>query len=334
MPSSSPVVLVTGATGTQGGGVVRELLKRAKSTTPPTSLTIHAYVRDPTSAASKALVDLDSTAVKLFQGDFDDLDALTKAANGATATFINVTPIFTDLEAESRHGHKILQASLAAGVKHVIYSAVNRADKRESLKNIQPGSWIDTYYKSKGGIIASLKAPPFPTPPDYTYTLILPATFLSNYHPPHQAMMYPNLSAENPTITTAINPNQVSSHLDPDDIGRFAAHAILAAPAEFAEKWANKTIPLASIDLTLQEVIDALTRSVSNRKTVTINWLSPEEAQEKAATDPFIASHIFLNENPNIVDLEQVRSYGIPLGGVDEYFTKNREKVEKGLGLS
>lgn len=332
MPSSS-VVLVTGATGTQGGGVVRELLKLAKSTTPPTPLVIHAYVRDPLSTASQALVELDPVVVKLFQGDFDDLDALTKAANGATATFINVTPVFTDLEAESRHGHKILQASLAAGVKHIIYSSVNRADKRESLRNIQPGSWIDTYYKSKGGIIASLKAPPFPKPPGYAYTLILPATFLSNYHTPHQALMYPNLSAEKSTITTAIKPTQVSSHLDPDDIGRFTAHAILASPTEFAEKWANQTIPLASIDLTLQEVIDALTRSVSNRKSVTINWLSPEEAQERARSDPFIASHIFLNENPNIVDLEQVRSYGIPLGSVDEYFKKNREKVEKGLGL-
>jgi uncharacterized protein YbjT (DUF2867 family) len=333
MPSSPPVVLVTGATGTQGGGVVRELLSLAKSTSPPTPLTIRAFVRDPTSAASQALVALDPKAVTLFQGNFDNPEALAKAAEGATATFINVTPVFTDLEAESRHGHNILKASLAAGVKHAIYSAVNRADNREALKNLQPGGWIDTYYKSKGGIISSLKAPPFPTPSDYAYTLILPATFLSNYLPPHQLLMYPTLNTENPTITTAIDPTQVSSHLDPDDIGRFTAHAILAPPSEFAEKWANKTIPLASIDLTLQEAVDALTRSVANRKTVTINYLSPEEAQTQAPTNPWIASQLFLNENPNIVDLEKVRSYGIPLGGIDEFFAKNKDRVEKALGL-
>lgn len=333
MSSSSPVVLVTGATGIQGGGVIRELLSLAKSTSPPTPLAIHAYVRDPTSAASQSLVALDPKAVTLFQGDFDDLEALTKAAQGATATFINVTPVFTDLEAESRFGHNILKASLAAGVKHVIYSAVNRADNRDSLKNIQPGGWIDTYYKSKGGIVSSVKVPPFPTPSDYAYTVILPATFLSNYLPPHQLLMYPTLSAETPSITTALDPAQVSSHLDPDDIGRFTAHAILAPPSEFAEKWANKTIPLASADLTLQEAVDALARSVSNRKTVTINYLSPEEAQKEAPTNLWVASQLFLNENPNIVDLEKVRSYGIPLGGVDEFFEKNRERVEQALGL-
>lgn len=334
MSSPSPIVLVTGATGIQGGGVVRELLIKAKSTSPPTPLTIRAFVRDPTSAAAQSLVALDPETVQLFQGDFDNLDALTKAAQGGVAaTFINVTPVFTDLEAESRYGHNILKASLAAGVKHIIYSAVNRADNREAFKNLQPGGWIDSYYKSKGGIISSLKAPPFPTPSGYAYTLILPATFLSNYLPPHQLLMYPDLSAENPTVTTALNPAQVSSHLDPDDIGRFAAHAILAPPSEFAEKWANKTIPLASIDLTLQEAFDALTRSVSNRKSVTINYLSTEEAQKQAPTNPWIASHLFLNDNPNIVDLEKVKSYGIPLGSVDGFFTKNRERVEKALGL-
>jgi len=333
MSSHSPIILVTGATGVQGGGVVRELLVKATSTSPPTPLTIRAFVRDPTSLAAQSLVALNPETVQLFQGDFDNVDTLTRAAEGATATFINVTPVFTDLEAESRHGHNILKASLAAGVKYIIYSAVNRADNREGLKNIQPGGWIDTYYKSKGSIISSVKAPPFPTPPGYTYTVILPATFLTNYLPPHQLMMYPDLSAETSTVTTALDPAGVSSHLDPDDIGRFAAHAILATPFEFAEKWANKTIPLGSINLTLQDAFDALTRAVENRKSVTINFLSAEEAQKQAPTNLWIASQLFLNDNPNVVDLEKVRSYGIPLGGVDEFFAKNRERVEKALGL-
>ncbi|KEF59296.1 uncharacterized protein A1O9_04140 [Exophiala aquamarina CBS 119918] len=333
MPCPSAIVLVTGATGIQGGGVVRELLIKAKSVNPPTPLTIRAFVRDPTSASAQSLVALDPETVQLFQGDFDDLEALTAASQGATATFVNVSPVFTDLEAESRHGHNILKTSLAAGVKHIIYSAVNRADNHEALKNIQPGSWIDSYYKSKGSIVSSLKAPPFPTPSNYTYTLLLPATFLSNYLPPHQLIMYPDLSAENPSVTTALDPALVASHLDPDDIGRFAASAILAPPSEFAEKWANKTIPLASINLTLQEAFEALTRSVSNRKVVTVNYLSTEEAQKQAPTNLWIASHLFLNDNPNIVDLEKVKTYGVPLGGVDEFFAKNRGRVEKALGL-
>ncbi|KAK5045487.1 hypothetical protein LTR84_009105 [Exophiala bonariae] len=128
MLPSCPVVLVTSTTGFQGGGVVREFLIKAKSTVPPTLVHIHAYVRDPASAAAQALVSLDPNAIKLFQGDFDDVAALARAAQGTTATFINVKPIFTDTGGESRHAHNILNAALDTSIKYIIYLAVNHTD--------------------------------------------------------------------------------------------------------------------------------------------------------------------------------------------------------------
>ncbi|KAJ9616505.1 hypothetical protein H2200_000224 [Cladophialophora chaetospira] len=333
MSTVSPVILVTGATGTQGGGVVRELLKVSHSTNPPTPIIIHAFVRDPSSAASQALLALDPKAVKLFQGDFDDISSLTKAAEGATATFITVQPVFTDLEAESRHGRNILIASLSAGVRHVIYSAVSGIDKRESFKNVEPGSWIDIYYASKGSVIAAVKSPPVAVPADYAYTIIQPATFLTNFLPPSQAFMYPDLNKENSSITTAFRPGLKHSYLDPDDIGRFVAHSILASPSEFREKWANKTIPLASVDFSLEEAVAALTKSVGDRKKVQINFLKSGEAGEVAKTNPLVASQLFINENPISVDLEEVRSYGIPLGSVEAFFDRHKKEVEQALGL-
>jgi len=75
-------ILVIGATGNQGGAVVRQLL--------PTHLNkIRGFTRDP--AGKKALTLL-MTGVKLFQGNLDDYDSLLGAMDGAYGVFcaINV----------------------------------------------------------------------------------------------------------------------------------------------------------------------------------------------------------------------------------------------------
>ena len=65
-------VLVVGATGSLGGKVVDELLKRGKN--------VRALVR-PTSDASR----LESRGVEIARGDMLDVDSLVAAMNGADA---------------------------------------------------------------------------------------------------------------------------------------------------------------------------------------------------------------------------------------------------------
>ena len=70
------VILVTGATGQQGGAVARELLAAGHK--------VRAMTRNPDSEAAKALADLGAEVVR---GDLNDTASLERALKGAWGAF-------------------------------------------------------------------------------------------------------------------------------------------------------------------------------------------------------------------------------------------------------
>ncbi|KIW19805.1 hypothetical protein PV08_00380 [Exophiala spinifera] len=333
MSPPSVTVLVTGANGVQGGYVIRELLKLAPAH-PETSLTIHALVRDASSSASQALLALDPAKIKMFQGNFDDTESLSRAAAGCTNAFVNPSPVFTDPTGEGRHGLNVLSASMGAGIKHVILASVYGIEPRKDLPDLESIPFFKAYFTNKSTIAETVRHPPAGSAPEgYTYTILEPASFLTNYILPVSQMMYPTLTAEQPTLTVVFPPTLRMSHLDPADIGRFAARSIYADRDEFERLFANKTIPLSSANLTISDIADALTRAVGHRKTVSVSYMSREEAEAVKDTNLFVAAQLFLSDHPHLVDLEKVRSYGIELGSVDGFFEREKETVERTLAL-
>jgi hypothetical protein len=123
------------------------------------------------------------------------------------------------------------------------------------------------------------------------------------------------------------------SHVDPADMGHFAARAIYSSSEEFARLFANKAIPLVSVNMTISDVADALTRAANHKKTVSVSYRSPEEVAARADVNPFVASQLLLNERGHLVDLEKVRSYGIELGSVEGFFVREKERLAKALAL-
>src|SRR3979411_3171667 len=79
--SESKLVLVTGATGKQGGAVVEALLTRGHQ--------VRALTRNP---ASPAAIRLREQGVEIAVGDFTDHDSLVRAARGADAVYAMSTP--------------------------------------------------------------------------------------------------------------------------------------------------------------------------------------------------------------------------------------------------
>lgn len=77
MSKASKAILVTGATGKQGGAVIRAL------TAANPDIRLLAVTRDETSAAAEK-VAAESEEVFLVQGDLDDTDAIFKEAEKVT----------------------------------------------------------------------------------------------------------------------------------------------------------------------------------------------------------------------------------------------------------
>src|SRR5438094_9275622 len=120
--SGKLTVLVTGATGKQGGHLVRELLARGHS--------IRALTRKPQSAGAAALA---ARGVTIVTGDFEDQGSLERAARGVDTVFAMSTPFESGATTETREGINIVRAASAAGVSHLVYTSVAGADRATGI---------------------------------------------------------------------------------------------------------------------------------------------------------------------------------------------------------
>ncbi|KAF8322574.1 NAD(P)-binding protein [Clavulina sp. PMI_390] len=123
MQSAKKVIAVLTATGTQGAGVVEELLKDG-------SFAVRGITRDPESAKAKALT---ARGVEMVKGDADDANSLTAAFEGAYGVFANtVWTIFPKEgydqkkteERETQQGKNMVDAAKKAGVQHFVWSTL------------------------------------------------------------------------------------------------------------------------------------------------------------------------------------------------------------------
>jgi uncharacterized protein YbjT (DUF2867 family) len=108
-----PIVLVTGATGAQGGGVARHLLHRGR-------FAVRALTRNPDGAAARALRAL---GAELVRGDLADPDGLRVAVSGCYGVF-GVTNFWEHFEGELQHGINLVDAVSDAGVGHFVFSTL------------------------------------------------------------------------------------------------------------------------------------------------------------------------------------------------------------------
>jgi uncharacterized protein YbjT (DUF2867 family) len=115
--ADSKVIAVVGATGAQGGGLVRAILDD-----PEHEFTARGITRDPDSEKARALEEL---GVELVQADLDDRASLERAFAGAHGAFC-VTNFWEHFSAdkEIEQAGNQAGAAKAAGVQHVIWSSL------------------------------------------------------------------------------------------------------------------------------------------------------------------------------------------------------------------
>ncbi|NGO72046.1 NmrA/HSCARG family protein [Streptomyces boncukensis] len=166
MTSSPSFVLVTGATGQQGGAVVRTLLA--------SGVAVHTLVRDTGSERAAALGGLGATLVR---GDFDDTASLKAAADGARAVF-SVQPPDVTGDSEVRHGRNLVEAARAAEVEQFVHTSVSGAGTVDT-ENFDEERWGPAprhYNWSKAGVENHVRTAGFPH-----WTILRPAAFMENF---------------------------------------------------------------------------------------------------------------------------------------------------------
>jgi uncharacterized protein YbjT (DUF2867 family) len=148
-------VLVTGATGKQGGALARLLLKRGHR--------VLAFVRSPDSPAARELAERHA---ELVTGDFDDPESLEHAMQGVDAVFAMATPFKGGgLEGEVRHGRHLIDAAKIARVRHFVYSSVAGADQNTGIPHFETKHVVEEHLRRSG----------------LPYTIVAPVFFMENF---------------------------------------------------------------------------------------------------------------------------------------------------------
>jgi uncharacterized protein YbjT (DUF2867 family) len=113
----SRTIVVTGATGAQGGGLVRAILDD-----PQRLFTVRAVTRDPGSEPARRLAE---QGVEVVQADLDDRGGLEAAFAGAHGAFCvtNFWEHFTPAR-EKTQAANLAAAARSAGIEHAIWSTL------------------------------------------------------------------------------------------------------------------------------------------------------------------------------------------------------------------
>lgn len=112
------LILVTGATGAQGGAVARHLLASGR-------YAVRCLTRNPASEKAGALA---RAGAEIAVGDLGDRAALEAAMANCDGVF-GVTNYWEHFDKEREHGRNLVDAAGAAGVRHVVLSTLPSASR-------------------------------------------------------------------------------------------------------------------------------------------------------------------------------------------------------------
>jgi uncharacterized protein YbjT (DUF2867 family) len=138
-------ILVTGATGKQGGAVARGLIERGH--------TVRAFTRKADGAAAQALAGAGATIVA---GALEDRASLDRAVAGADAVFSMGTPFEQGPDVEVQQGITVADAAKAAGA-YLVYTSVGSADRATGIPHFDSKYRVEQHIRgidAKAAIIA------------------------------------------------------------------------------------------------------------------------------------------------------------------------------------
>jgi uncharacterized protein YbjT (DUF2867 family) len=262
---NSKTILVTGATGTQGGAVAKELLKRGYK--------VRGLTRNPESERAQSMAAL---GVEMVQGDFDDAASLAAAMDGAYGVFAVTNFWEHGYVTEIAHGEQLIDAALAAGVQHFVFTSVAGGDTYTGIPHFDSKGEIEVYLRDSG----------------LGYSIVRPVEFMDN-------IAYNRKQIMSGTYFDPRDTGKSHQWIAASDIGFFVGTA-LDSPKE----WLGKELDIAGDQLTLAEYVDML--SVTTGVDVHHQQISWNSFEKNAGEEMTIMLRWF-DETGYSVDIEALR---------------------------
>lgn len=217
-------ILVTGATGQQGGAVARALLGKGQS--------VRAMTRRPDRARELARL-----GAEVVRGDFDDVESVRNALRGVQGVFVMGSFAEKGIEAETDQGKGIARECKKAGVPHVVYTSVGSADRNTGIPHFESKARVERYLDEIG----------------QPATILRPVWFMENFEAP-----WLRPSIDKGVLMTPLLADRKLQMIAVADIGEFASEAFLR-PADFI----GKKIDLAGDALTFPEVAARISKALN-----------------------------------------------------------------------
>ena len=218
---SKPVILITGATGQQGGATIREMQRRGH-------WHIRALVRDL--KAPKAIA-LATHGVELAHGDLDDEHSLRLALDGAEGVLSVQSPMKIGPAGEERQGKRLASLAKESGVRHFVQCSAGGVERRSGVPHFQSKWAIEQH-------IASLGLPA---------TVLRPAAFMENF----SGMVFRITMLS--MMTTYLRLDQTMQLVSVQDVAWFAAEAF-----EKPDLYLGRAVELAGDSMTARSAVSTL----------------------------------------------------------------------------
>jgi uncharacterized protein YbjT (DUF2867 family) len=220
--NKSKLILVTGATGHQGGASLRHLIQRG--------FPCRALTRDPANPKARNLV---GGGIEAVRGDMQDTASLNRALDGVYGVHGVQAHNDTGVDGEIREGINLVDAAKRSRITHFVYSSVSAADQRTGIPHFDSKFRIEEHLRGTG----------------VPYTIVRPVFFMEN-------LLNMRPAIEGGTLSLPLDPATRLQMIAVDDIG-----GIVATVFEHPGKWQQRAIEIAGDELSIAELVQALSRA-------------------------------------------------------------------------
>jgi uncharacterized protein YbjT (DUF2867 family) len=194
MEAGKNLIVVTGATGQQGGATARELLAKGHK--------VRAMTRKPDGPAARELAKL---GAEIVAGDLGDVASLERALAGAWGVFAVQNTWEAGVEGEEEQGKRIAAVARKQGVQHYVYASVGSAHRKTGIP----------HFDNKWRVEETIRGLGFPS-----YTILRPAFFMENLTSP---WFLPSI--QQGSLAVALRPQTVLQMIAVKDIGKYGLWA-------------------------------------------------------------------------------------------------------------